>query len=177
MAWLWDLDKASRSEWDRDYMVNLVESRIKSRWTHSQKCSQLTTRSNVFIFVSNLRLKQTHPQTDGQTDRHYKVHYLPASLNYVVDNDLFNLCYTSKSGLCCGELWVRHMFCGRDLWWTILLHIFHWSCWDTLWIPNDHICPSQSTCVQMPVVSSSYLRVYMGCALAFVWQVRSLYVP
>ncbi len=36
--------------------------------------------------------------------------------------------------LCWGQLWVRHMFCGRDLWWTIPLHIFHWSCWDTLWI-------------------------------------------
>ncbi len=23
-------------------------------------------------------------------------------------------------GMCCGQLWVRHMFCGRDLWWTIL---------------------------------------------------------
>ncbi len=32
---------------------------------------------------------------------------------------------------CCGQLWVRHMFCGRDMWWTIPLHIFHWSCWDT----------------------------------------------
>ncbi len=26
---------------------------------------------------------------------------------------------------CCGQLWVRHMFCGRDLWWTMPLHIFH----------------------------------------------------
>ncbi len=38
----------------------------------------------------------------------------------------------------CGQLWVRHMFCGRDLWWTIPLHIFHWSCWDTHWIPKNH---------------------------------------
>ncbi len=40
---------------------------------------------------------------------------------------------------CCGQLWVRHMFCGRDLWWTVPLHIFHWSCWETLWSPNDHM--------------------------------------
>ncbi len=43
-----------------------------------------------------------------------------------------------------------------DLWWTIPLHILL----DRFGIP-----------------SSSYLRVYMGCALAFVLQVRSLYVP
>ncbi len=48
---------------------------------------------------------------------------------------------------------------------------------------------SQIPGVQVPVVSrhrdhlvnlvpsSSCLRVYMGCALAFVLQVRSLYVP
>ncbi len=23
---------------------------------------------------------------------------------------------------------IWHMFCGQDLWWTIPLHIFHWSC-------------------------------------------------
>ena len=31
------------------------------------------------------------------------------------------LFYRSKEGNrseCCGQLWVRHMFCGRDLWWT-----------------------------------------------------------
>ncbi len=32
-------------------------------------------------------------------------------------------------------------------------------------------------CQSRLVPSSSYLRVYMGCALAFVLQVRSLYVP
>ena len=42
------------------------------------------------------------------------------------------------------------MFCGRDLWWTIPLHIFHWSCWDTLWIPNDHMDLCQTHCVQVP---------------------------
>ncbi len=45
------------------------------------------------------------------------------------------------------------MFCGRDLWWTIPLHIFHWSCWDTLWIPNDHMDLCQAPCVQVPVFS------------------------
>ncbi len=33
--------------------------------------------------------------------------------------------------MCCGQLWVWHIFCGQDLWWTKPLHIFHWSCWDT----------------------------------------------
>ncbi len=45
------------------------------------------------------------------------------------------------------------MFCGRDLWWTITFHIFHWSCWDTLCIPNDHMELSQTPCVQVPVIS------------------------
>ncbi len=34
----------------------------------------------------------------------------------------------------CGQLWVRHMFCGRDLWWTIPLHIFF-----RLYSEIDHI--------------------------------------
>ncbi len=33
----------------------------------------------------------------------------------------------------------------------------------------------QTPCVQVP--EFSYLRVYMGCALAVVFQVRSLYIP
>ncbi len=52
----------------------------------------------------------------------------------------------------CGQLWVRQMFCGRDLWWTIPLHIFHWSCWDTPWIPNNQVYPSQTLSVQVPVI-------------------------
>ncbi len=66
--------------------------------------------------------------------------------------DIIHLCLAY--GGCCGQLWVWHMFCGQDLWWTIPLHIFHWSCWDTLWIPNDHMDLSQTPCVQVPVVSS-----------------------
>ncbi len=62
--------------------------------------------------------------------------------------------------MCCGHLWVWHMFCGQDLWWTIPLHVFHWSCWDTLWIPNDHMDLCQTHCVQVPDFSSSYLQVY-----------------
>ncbi len=168
----------------------------------------------------------------------------------------------SEEGKCCGQLWAWHMFCGQDLWWTMSLHIFHWSCWDTIWIPTDHMDLCQTHCRQVPdfscawghvvsldqsqaslhksfvpvgrhpfvflgegscwadeelkklhinnlrhhrtvkvcpkgtliygeisylkfgyakahilAPSSSYLRVYMGCALAVVFQVRSLYVP
>ncbi len=64
-----------------------------------------------------------------------------------------NLFDNNMCSICCGQLWVRHMFCGRDLWWTIPLHIFHWSCWDTFWIPKDHMDLSQIPCVQVPVVS------------------------
>ena len=51
---------------------------------------------------------------------------------------------------CCSQLWVWHMFCGQDLWWIIPLHIFHWSCSDTIWIPNDHMDLCQTHCVQVP---------------------------
>ncbi len=60
---------------------------------------------------------------------------------------------------CCGQLWVWHMFCGQDLWWAIPLHIFHWSCWDTLWIPNDHMDLSQTPCVQVPEFSRHWGQV------------------
>ncbi len=48
------------------------------------------------------------------------------------------------------------MFCGRDLWWTIPLHIFHWSCWDTLWIPNDTQKSTISTLAVKLNVSAIY---------------------
>ncbi len=54
-------------------------------------------------------------------------------------------------GRCCGQQWVRYMFCSRDLWWTMPLHICHWCYWDTLWIPNDHMDLCQTPCVQVPV--------------------------
>ncbi len=35
-----------------------------------------------------------------------------------------HMCHFSSVCLCCGQLWVWHMFCGQDLWWaTIPLHI------------------------------------------------------
>ncbi len=34
----------------------------------------------------------TNGQMDGQTDRCYQVHYLPASLSYAVDNNNVNVC-------------------------------------------------------------------------------------
>ena len=59
---------------------------------------------------------------------------------------------------CCGQLWVWHMFCGQDLWWTMPLHIFHWSCWDTLWIPKDHMDLCQTPCVQsLPTVVCTWV--------------------
>ncbi len=87
-------------------------------------------------------LPSKHPTTSGQSlDMFRKRLWLQG------------LCATIKNTSCCGQLWVRHMFCGRDLWWTIPLHIFHWSCWDTLWIPNDQVYPSQTLSVQVPVIS------------------------
>ncbi len=50
---------------------------------------------------------------------------------------------------CCGQLWVWHMFCGQDLWWAIPLHIYHWSCWDTIWIPTDRMDLCQTHCKQV----------------------------
>ncbi len=58
--------------------------------------------------------------------------------------------WRNNKGTCCGHLWVWHMFCGQSLWWTIRLHIFHLSCWDTLWIPNDHMDLCQTHCKQVP---------------------------
>ncbi len=79
---------------------------------------------------------------------------------------------------CCGQLWVWHMFCGQDLWWAIPLHIFHWSCWGTIWIPTDHMDLCQTHCKQVPDFSRAQGHVvYMGCALAVVFQVHSPYVP
>ncbi len=65
-------------------------------------------------------------------------------VQYFLINNFFQISHCGKmhtwtKGGCCGQLWVRHMFCGQDLWWTIPLHIFHWSCWDILWIPSDHM--------------------------------------
>ncbi len=77
----------------------------------------------------------------------------------------------------------------------------HGSGWDTIWVPADHDNLCQTHCKHVPdfsraqghmvrfgftqvnqksiqlASSRSYLRVYMGCALAIVFQVRSLYIP
>ncbi len=79
---------------------------------------------------------------------------LEASVKAQVDCQIFK--HKNNAG-CCGQLWVRHMFCGRDLWWTIPLHIFHWSCWDTLWIPTDH----------MDLINGPLSRVRFGESLVF----------
>ncbi len=69
---------------------------------------------------------------------------------------------------------------------------FTWSFWDTFRIPTDQVSPSQT--LRCPGACDSRqkghvvildqsqsllrnLRVYMGCALAFVLQVHSLNVP
>ena len=59
------------------------------------------------------------------------------------------------------------------LWWAMPPNKSHRSGWDTIWVPADHVNLCQTHCKQVP----DYLRVYMGCALAIVFQVRSLYVP
>ena len=63
---------------------------------------------------------------------------------------------------CCGQLWVWHMFGGQDLWWTIPLHIFHWSCWDTIWIPNDHMDLCQTHCKQVPDLEAPHKAMGAG---------------
>ncbi len=40
--------------------------------------------------------------------------------------------------------------CCQDLWWAMPLHIFHWSCWDTIWIPTDRMDLCQTHCKQVP---------------------------
>ncbi len=51
------------------------------------------------------------------------------------------------------------MFCGQHLWWPMRLHIFHWSCWDTFWIPNDHMDLCQTPRVQVPYFSRHWGHV------------------
>ncbi len=87
--------------------------------------------------------------------------------------------------------------CGYDTWFAVRLVMdyttshFTWSILRYLWIPADQVSPGQThkcpgacgsrqkghVIILKLVPSISYLRVYMGCALAFVLQVRSLYVP
>ncbi len=81
---------------------------------------------------------------------------------------------------CCGQLWVRHMICGQTC--DGLYHIAFYLVNFGIPYGSRMIRPAlaRHTGVQVPVVPAkviSNLRVYMGCALALVFQVRSLYVP
>ncbi len=113
------------------------------------------------------------------------------------DPDFMN----SSFSLCCGQLWVWHMFCGVGLWWVIPPNKIHGLYWNTAWVSIDPVDLCQTHCKQVPDISSasksdqvtwskwtnrkhcylasssSYLRVNMGCALAISFQVHSLYVP
>ncbi len=93
---------------------------------------------------------------------------------------------------CCGQRWVWHMFCGKGLWWVIptnKIHpigLKHHLGFNRSYGPYGH---TVSRCLIFPALPevktqsthvasfSSYLRVNMGCALAIVFQVRSLNVP
>ncbi len=69
--------------------------------------------------------------------------------------------------LCCGQLWVWHMFWSQDLWWAIPLHIYHWSCWDTIWIPTDHMdlfqthFPRLGSCGQIWTYGSTWVVLWL----------------
>ncbi len=125
-------------------------------------------------FSQESRDRQTHKQTNRQMDGHYQIYYLPSLLKRV-DNDL------SKYNLCCGQLWVWHMVCGQT---CDGLYNF------AFYLVNSGIpfgsqpiksAWARHTGVQVPVVPAKWvtwsLRVYMGCALALIFQVRSLNIP
>ncbi len=81
--------------------------------------------------------------------------------------------------------------CGYDTWFAVRLVMdyttshFTWSILGYLSIPLARhtgvqvpLVPAKViTCQSILVPSISCLRVYMGCALALIFQVRSLYVP
>ncbi len=43
-----------------------------------------------------------------------------------------------------------------NLWWTIPLHILHWSFWDTIGIPTDQVALARHSGVQVPVISRHF---------------------
>ncbi len=74
--------------------------------------------------------------------------------------------FAKWSTSCCGQLWVRDMFCGRDLWWTMPLHIFHWVSID-LWIPDseiDHLHLSSESAVKLSMSAIFYPLVTATCS-------------
>ncbi len=93
-------------------------------FTKCQPFTWITSETNFTIFFWAIQTKCCGPL------------YITISASFLL---MFNLAAWLKSRtgfffhqFCCGQLWVWHMFCGQDLWWTIPLHIFHWSCWDHL---------------------------------------------
>ncbi len=52
---------------------------------------------------------------------------------------------------CCGQLWVRHMFCGRTCDELYHFTFLHRSFWDTLRIPTDQVALARHSGVQVPV--------------------------
>ncbi len=107
-------------------------------------------------FISNHFLsRDLSASIKGNQSAFFYINYCLQKINFKVA--VLYICVVCPT--CCGQLWVRHMFCGRDLWWTIPLHIFHCSCWDTLWIPNDHMDLCQTPCVQVPVFSRHWGHV------------------
>ncbi len=54
-----------------------------------------------------------------------------------------------------------------DLWWTIPLHILHWSFWDTLRIPTDQVALARHSGVQVPVPVPAYGSTWVVLWLLF----------
>ena len=67
-----------------------IWKKIKSRSTASAILAAnapLVLEKQTMTYFYTGELRNTHKQTDGQTDGHYQFHDLPASLSFTVDNE------------------------------------------------------------------------------------------
>ncbi len=89
---------------------------------------------------------------------------------------------TDRHTYCCGQLWVWHTVCGQTC--DGLYHFVFYLVIFGIPLGSLTIKPALARHTGVQRVSGLRqsdhvinLRVYMGCALALVFQVRSLYVP
>ncbi len=106
--------------------------------------------------------------------------------------DAMALFWTVSHVMCCGQLWVWHIVCGQtcDGLYHFAIYLVNFGipygshtikpalARDTgvqVSLVPAKVIPNLCQSILAPIISN--LRVYMGCALALVFQVRSLYVP
>ena len=112
------------------------------------KCESIETKNNIMLrpdVISVIGLGKWFNKIGP-----IKYSRLSVLKRVLMHNIILQPFFFGKGSLCCGQLWVWHMFCDQCSWWAMPPNKSHGSGWDTIWVPADHVNLCQTHCKQVP---------------------------